>query len=274
MVTTGRHERLHSRMCELIAQFNCDVNGEDVETNKLIKERSNIVKSVSFGTHQTSSMLDAGYSESVRVSFLVHPISPLHFVSTPSYNPTANPKTAAPTTAPIPTVTPCAPPVLPVVTALAAATCNPNCVETVALPFTVLVTTLVAVVLAEHPAHDVHGADVFHGPSVQPGQSEDGHAEVPHQLVHAPERQSERVAQSLQGPKLEEPQGPGPEDPVHCQYGVNEYVGRTEERTTPTPARGARTAGSAPSWAPLPAARTPAVRWPGRGGECRWDSTV
>jgi hypothetical protein len=98
---------------------------------------------------------------------------------------------------PMPTAPLSAPPALPVVTALAAATCSPNSVATDGVPFTVFVTTLVAVVFAEHADHDIHDADVFHGPSVQPGQSLGGHADVPHQAVHAPERQSERVAQSL-----------------------------------------------------------------------------
>lgn len=88
----------------------------------------------------------------------------------------------------------------PVVIALAAATCSPNAVVTVALPFTVVVTTLVAVVRAEQPDHVVQGAAVLHGPAVQPGQSDGGHAELPHQAVQGCERQAELVDQPDQGP--------------------------------------------------------------------------
>jgi hypothetical protein len=117
------------------------------------------------------------------------------------YNPTTTPKTAAPITPPIPTVTADPAPVLPlVVCALAAATCNPYPVVTTALPFTVVVTTLVAVVLAVHPDHVVHGALVLQGPAVQPGQSVGGHADWPHHAVQGSERQSLRVDQSDQGP--------------------------------------------------------------------------
>ena len=97
-----------------------------------------------------------------------------------------------------------APPVLPVVAAapvpLAAATCNPYAVVGTVVPFTVAVPTLVVVVLAVQPDHVVQGAAVLHGPAVQPGQSDGGHALPSHQAVQGPERQSDFVAQSLQGP--------------------------------------------------------------------------
>lgn len=75
---------------------------------------------------------------------------------------------------------------------------------------------LVAVVRAEQPDHVVHGGDVPHGPAVQPGQSDAGHAEVPHHAVQGCERQSERVDHADQGNS--EPQGPGPLGPWgRCQ---------------------------------------------------------
>lgn len=91
-------------------------------------------------------------------------------------------------------------PVVAVPVPLAAATCRPYAVVGVVVPFTIVVPTLVAVVLAVHPDHVVHGAAVLHGPAVQPGQSEGGHALPPHHPVQGPERQSDLVAQSLQGP--------------------------------------------------------------------------
>ncbi|KAJ4377206.1 hypothetical protein N0V83_000029 [Neocucurbitaria cava] len=121
-----------------------------------------------------------------------------------SHNPTASPNTAAPTATPIPAVTiGTPPPVDPLADTgvpCAAATCSPYAVVVTTLPLIVVVTTLVAVVLALHPLHDVHGALVLQGPAVQPGQSEAGHALPSHQAVQGPERQSERVDQSLQGP--------------------------------------------------------------------------
>jgi hypothetical protein len=83
-----------------------------------------------------------------------------------------------------------------------------------AAPSIVVVTTLVAVVLAVQPDHVVQGADVPQGPAVQPGQSDAGHALPPHQAVHGAERQSLRVDQSDHGPQLELPQGPGPSLPM------------------------------------------------------------
>jgi hypothetical protein len=57
----------------------------------------------------------------------------------------------------------------------------------------VVVIILVAVVVAEHPAHVVHGALVPQGPLVQPDHVADGQAPVLsawfHQLVHGPEAQ-------------------------------------------------------------------------------------
>lgn len=140
------------------------------------------------------------------------PFPPLFFY-TISHNPTATPNTAAATTAPIPIVT-LSPAPSCLCTSLACATCSPYAVDVATTPLTVVVTTLVAVVLAVHALQLVHGADVLHGPAVQPGQSDGGHLSPSHQAVHGPERQSERVDQSLYGPKLELPQGPGPLGPV------------------------------------------------------------
>lgn len=91
-------------------------------------------------------------------------------------------------------------PVVGAALALAAATCNPYAVVGTVVPLTKTVPTLVAVVLAVQPDQVVHGAFVLHGPAVQPGQSEGGHALPSHQAVHGPERQFELVDQSLQGP--------------------------------------------------------------------------
>jgi hypothetical protein len=148
-----------------------------------------------------------GYSSSsssrvIVLSFLPNNSIILNHTSQPIYKTPTTPMTAAPTTAPIPTVPLPAPPVLPlpVVCAAAALTCRPKAVVTTALPLTVVVTTLVAVVVAEHPAHVVHGAAVLHGPAVHPGQSDAGHALVPHHAVQGSERQSLRVDHSDQGP--------------------------------------------------------------------------
>jgi hypothetical protein len=136
------------------------------------------------------------------------------FITSPTYIPPTTPKTTPPTTIPTPILPRPAPPVPVVVVASAAATCKPNAVVTTALPFSVVVTTFVAVVFALHPLHVVHGAAVLQGPAVQPGQSVGGHAEVPHHAVQGFERQSLRVDQSDQGPKLEDPKGAGPLGPV------------------------------------------------------------
>lgn len=75
------------------------------------------------------------------------------------------------------------------------ATCTPYWVAVVTEPEIVVVTTLVAVVLAVHPAHVVQGADVLQGPFVHPGQSLPGQALPPHQLVQAPLLHAEFVLQ-------------------------------------------------------------------------------
>jgi hypothetical protein len=139
-----------------------------------------------------------------------HALVPANFVNTPheimtthsisgtdSYKPTAIPTTAAPNTAPIPAVTCMPAPCLGSGSILAAATCKPYAVDVAATPLTVVVMTLVAVVLAVHASQLVHGADVLQGPAVHPGQSEGGHLLPPHQAVHGPLRQSDRVDQSL-----------------------------------------------------------------------------
>ena len=120
--------------------------------------------------------------------------------------------------------TPPVDPLAPTGVPSAAATCNPNAVVVTTLPLIVVVTTLVAVVDAEHPLQDVHGALVLQGPAVQPGQSDGGHALPSHQAVQGPLRQSDLVDQSLQGPQFDEPQGPGPSDPVSsfCQNTIAE----------------------------------------------------
>lgn len=85
-----------------------------------------------------------------------------------------------------------------------------------ALPLTVVVTTLVAVVEAWHPVQVVQGALVPQGPLVHPDQVEAGHALPPHQLVqgaavHEPD--------DAQGPQPELfpllPNGPTPDPPAH-----------------------------------------------------------
>lgn len=118
-----------------------------------------------------------------------------------SYSPTARPSAAAPMAIPMPAVTCAPPPELPALPlAPAWATCSPYPVVVITVPLIVLVTTLVAVVLCVQLDHEDHGAFVFHGPAVQPGQSEGGHALLPHQAVQGPLRQSERVDQSEKGP--------------------------------------------------------------------------
>lgn len=98
----------------------------------------------------------------------------------------------------------------------AAATCTPKLVEVTAEPEIVVVKTEDEVVLTVHPLHVVQGAAVLHGPSVQPGQSESGHWEPPHQAVQGAERQALLVDQSDQGPQLPVPHGPGPPGPPQC----------------------------------------------------------
>lgn len=106
---------------------------------------------------------------------------------------------AAPTTAPAPAVG-AAPADFVLSTALAAATCNPYAVVVTTVPLIVVVTTVVDVVLAVHALQLVQGAAVLHGPAVQPGQSDAGHAVPSHHAVHGPLRQSVRVDHPLYGP--------------------------------------------------------------------------
>lgn len=124
---------------------------------------------------------------------------------TSSHNPTTTPKPKPrrATKLPIPTVAlppaafPASPSPFALTPALAALTCSPYAVVVTGLPLTVVVTTLVAVVLASHPLQLVQGAELLQGPAVQPGQSEGGHALPSHHAVQGPDRQSERVDQSL-----------------------------------------------------------------------------
>jgi hypothetical protein len=126
----------------------------------------------------------------------MHPLTP-QFIHRP-HNPTTTPKTTTATKPPMLTVLlPAAPVSTTFALALASATCSPNAVVVAGVPLTVVVTTLVAVVSAEHPLQLVHGAELLHGPAVQPGQSDGGHALPPHQAVQGPDRQSERVDHSL-----------------------------------------------------------------------------
>lgn len=76
--------------------------------------------------------------------------------------------------------------------AVAWATCTPKEVLVPAVPDTVVVTTLVAVVEAWHPDQVVQGASLDQDPLVQPDQVEGGQALLPHQevqgaAVHEPE---------------------------------------------------------------------------------------
>jgi len=73
---------------------------------------------------------------------------------------------------------------------------------------------LVAVVCCVQPDQEAQGAFVLHGPAVQPGQSDGGHALPPHQFVQGPLRMSERVDQPEYGPQLDDPHGPEPSGPT------------------------------------------------------------
>jgi len=101
---------------------------------------------------------------------------------------------------------------LPVVEAAVAwATCTPKEVLVLAVPETVVVTTLVAVVEAWHPDQVVQGASLAQDPLVQPDQVEAGQALLPHQevqgaAVHEPEEV--HCPQPLLFPLL--PNGPTP----------------------------------------------------------------
>lgn len=135
------------------------------------------------------------------------------------YNPTKTPKAAAPTatTAPAVLIGTAAAELTGVAAAKspsACATLIPYCVAVAATPLlAVVVTTLVAVVLAVHPSQLVHGAVVLHSPSVQPGHSLPGHAELAHHDVHGPDRHAESVLHAEPGPQLPVPKGPQPSAP-------------------------------------------------------------
>lgn len=87
----------------------------------------------------------------------------------------------------------------------------PNSVVVSTDPLTVVVTTLVAVVLAAHPVHVVHGAAVLHGPSVHPVHVESGHPLVPHHLVQGPLSQAPELDHGPQGALF----GPNGHPPAH-----------------------------------------------------------
>jgi hypothetical protein len=93
---------------------------------------------------------------------------------------------------------------------------------------TVVVTTLLAVVLAWHPDQVVQGASVPQGPLVQPLQVEAGHAEPPHQLVQGPSVQAPEVLED-HGPQPlpAPPKGPAPLPP--CQPPGPRPPGPSEE---------------------------------------------
>lgn len=75
---------------------------------------------------------------------------------------------------------------------------------------TVVVTTLVAVVLAVQAVHDVHDGEADQDPLVQPDHVLGGHAPVPHHFVHGP---------LVQAPVLSEAQGPYPFPGPPCPNG-------------------------------------------------------
>jgi len=87
----------------------------------------------------------------------------------------------------------------------------PNSVVVTTDPLIVVVTTLVAVVLAAHPVHVVHGAAVLHGPSVHPDHVEPGHPLVPHHAVQGPLIQAPELVHWPQGPLF----GPNGHPPAH-----------------------------------------------------------
>jgi hypothetical protein len=92
------------------------------------------------------------------------------------------------------------------------ATWTPYWVAVVSTPLTVVVTALVAVVLAVQPSQLIHGASVLQEPCVQPGQSLSGQALPPHHWVHGPLRQA-LLDCHAEGPQLFDPQGPQPLGP-------------------------------------------------------------
>ena len=87
----------------------------------------------------------------------------------------------------------------------------PNSVVVSPDPLTVVVTTLVAVVLAAHPVHVVHGASVLHGPLVHPVHVESGHPLVPHHLVQGPFSHAPELVHGPQGTLF----GPNGHPPAH-----------------------------------------------------------
>lgn len=95
------------------------------------------------------------------------------------------------------------------------------------VPDIVVVTTLLAVVLAVQPVQVVHGAFVPHGPLVQPLHVLGGHPDVPHQLVHGPFVQ-EPVESDAHGPHPLIPLPPFPKGPYPpgpgCQPGAPELL--------------------------------------------------
>jgi len=174
-----------------------------------------------------------------------HPIHALPIVYNTShlrstYNATATPNTAAPTAKPAPNVLPTAPPVAvadaaavaeppaaEVVLPVASATLTPNSVVVTTDPLIVVVTTLVAVVLAAHPVHVVHGAAVLHGPSVHPVHVESGHALVPHHWFQGPLTQAPELVhwpQALFGPNGHPPAHGPPAEVGHGPPVVGQFV--------------------------------------------------
>jgi hypothetical protein len=69
---------------------------------------------------------------------------------------------------------------------------------------------LIAVVVAVHPVHVVHGASVLHGPLVQPDQVASGHPFWSHHVVHAP------VVHEPEEPHGPHPPLKGPFPPQNC----------------------------------------------------------
>jgi hypothetical protein len=88
----------------------------------------------------------------------------------------------------------------------ACATWYPKLVPVTACPLTVVVYALVAVAVAVHAVHVVHGALLLQLPVVHPLHVLGGHAPPPHQLVHAPVVHAPPDAQGPNPP-------PGPNGP-------------------------------------------------------------
>lgn len=117
--------------------------------------------------------------------------------------------------------------------ALPSATLTPKLVPVttlVAPPFVVVVVYVtVAVVVASHAVHEVHGAFESQVPDVQPVHVESGQAFPPHHLVQAPETHEPEEPHGPHPP----PKGPkpGPQAPVdqgplvvHAELAVAENV--------------------------------------------------